>query len=93
MAVAATLGVDHIERNGHHYYPGLDAFPEEVVRETLGAHGDLYRRHDRGFATLAIDDGTLALDSVVDAPFGRGIDVDTDPFTPFSEWSVEDLDG
>jgi len=93
LAVAATLGVDHVERNGHHYYPGLDAFPEEVVRETLGAHGDLYRRHERGFATLAIDDGTLALDSVVDAPFGRGIDVDTDPFTPFSEWTVESLDG
>lgn len=92
LAVAATLGMDHVERNGHHYYRGLDAFPDSLVDATLTAHGDLYRRHERGFATLAIDDGTLALDSVVDAPFGRGIDVDSDPFTPLSEWDVEDLD-
>ena len=92
LAVAATLGVDHVERNGHHYYRGLDAFPEEVTRETLAAHGDLYRRHEQEFATLAIDEGTLVLDSVVDAPFGRAIDLDPDLFTPLSEWSVEDLD-
>jgi hypothetical protein len=91
LAVAATLGIPHVERNGHHYYRGLDPFPEEVIEETLAAHEDLYRRHEDGSATLAIDEGRLDLDSVVDAPFGRAIDVDSDSFTPLAEWDVADL--
>jgi L-alanine-DL-glutamate epimerase-like enolase superfamily enzyme len=91
LAVAATLGVSHVERNGHHYYRGLDPFPGEIVEETLAAHGDLYRRHEAGFATLAVDDGVLNLDSVVDAPFGRAVDVDSDRFTPLSERDIDDL--
>jgi hypothetical protein len=92
LAVAATLGISDVERNGHHYYRGLDPFPESVVAETLAAHEGLYRRHEEGFATLAIEDGRLDLDSVVDAPFGRAIEVDSDSFTPLAEWDVEDLE-
>jgi hypothetical protein len=85
LASVATLGVTHVERDGHHYYRGLDPFPEAMVEETLAVHGDPYCRHKAGFATLA-------LDSVVDAPFGRAIDVDSGPFTPLAEWDVGDLD-
>jgi hypothetical protein len=41
----------------------------------LAAHSDLYRWHERGFATLAIRRGMLQVGSVVDAPFGVGFAV------------------
>ncbi|MBC8077977.1 MAG: hypothetical protein H7Y32_18005 [Chloroflexales bacterium] len=70
LAAMATLGIAHVERNGHHYFAGLRMFPPDVQEQVLAQHSDLYRRHERGFATLAIRGGSVALDSVVSAPFG-----------------------
>ena len=66
----ALLGISHVERNGHHYYRGLSMFPADWQAAALGSHGDLYRRHEQGFAVLRIDDGRIALGSVNAAPFG-----------------------
>ncbi len=66
----AVLGIDHVERNGHHYYRGLSMLPAEWQEETVAAHGDLYERHPLGFARLRIGDGRLQLSSVNRAPFG-----------------------
>ena len=87
LAVAATIGADHVERNGHHYFRGLDAFPDEIQQAILSAHGDLYRRHEDDFAALRIDDGTLDLGTTVDAPFGIAPLLDTRQFTPLKEWT------
>lgn len=93
LAVMATIGANHVERNGHHYYRGLSMFSEDVQNEVLDAHGDLYRRHDAEFATLDVRDGRIRLGSVVDAPFGRALDLDfKDPaFTPSGEWDVKSI--
>lgn len=84
LAVMATLGKAHVERNGHHYFRGLDMYPADVQTSVLSHHDDLYRRHDGGFPTLDIVDGAIDLDSVVDAPFGYDVDLDLEPFTPRS---------
>jgi len=89
LAVVATIGADHVERNGHHYFRGLSAFPEDVQDAVLDAHGDLYRRHEEGFATLAIEDGQVDLGSVVEAPFGVDPALDTSRFTPLDRWVEE----
>jgi hypothetical protein len=68
LAVIATLGIPHAERNGHHYFRGLSTCSTQVQRQMLDEHGDLYR--DIGFPSLDIRDGTLRVASVVDAPFG-----------------------
>jgi len=91
LAVVATVGAGHVERNGHHYFRGLDAFPEAVQETVLRAHGDLYRRHEDGFPTLDIDDGTVDLASVVEAPFGVAPLFDLDQFQPVDRW-LDDLD-
>lgn len=91
LAVMATIGADHVERNGHHYYRGLSMFPDDVQEAVLANHGDLYRRHDEGFPTLAIEDGRIQFDSVVDAPFGRAIDLDPSRFTHVDDWRVESI--
>jgi hypothetical protein len=75
LAVQSALGVESVERNGHHYFRGLSFLPAEVQAQMLAAHSDLYRWHERGFATLAIRRGMLQVGSVVDAPFGVGFAV------------------
>ena len=88
LAVMATLGIDHVERNGHHYFAGLRMFPADVQDCMLAHHGDLYRRHARGFATLDIRGGTVALESVVAAPFGLRCAFDTGRYTPLANSGI-----
>jgi len=75
LAVMASLGISDVERNGHHYFKGLSAFPEKIqhsVAEKL--HPDLYQLHPDGYAAVRISGGDLSLQSVEDAPFGTGLD-------------------
>ena len=85
LAVAAALGVEHVERNGHHYVRGLSAFPRELQNAVLSAHGDLYHEVEADsetFASLAISEGEILLDSVIDAPFGYAMPLDVTAFEP-----------
>ena len=70
LAMMALLGIEHVERNGHHYYRGLSMFPDAWQETSLEEHGDLYRRHERGFPALRISEGRIALATVNRAPFG-----------------------
>ena len=91
LAVMSLLGVEHVERNGHHYFAGLGMLPEAMQVEVLGAHGDLYHTSGRGFATLKIENGTIDVSSTMNAPFGYGFNFDPTIFTPLSEWTYESL--
>ena len=86
LAVAATLGIESVERNGHHFVAGLSMFPETVRRQMLDAHGDLYRRSRDGWPTLDVRDGRLALSSVLAAPLGVWPEIDVSQFTPLEAW-------
>jgi hypothetical protein len=92
LAVVATLGITHVERNGHHYFAGLSQFPEGVQRETLRCHGDLYQPHVAGFPIVAIKDGRLDIGSLVDAPFGVAFEPDLAAFTPVDDWRFASLE-
>jgi len=87
LAVTATIGADHVERNGHHYFAGLSEFPEKTQTTVLQSSSDLYRRHKGGFPTLAISGGTIDLHTTVEAPFGVPDGYDLDQFTPLEKWS------
>ena len=91
LAALAVLGVDHSERNGHHYFAGLGMYPEAVQSQVLARHGSLYRQHARGVPVLDVRNGALNLDSVVNAPFGYGFELDTLQFTPLADWTVDSL--
>ena len=93
LAVVATLGVPHAERNGHHYFAGLRALPPDLQGAVLARHGDLYRRHPGGYPTLDLRAGRVSTASVVAAPFGVGFDLDPTRFTPLADWRYETLDG
>ena len=70
LAVQAALGIESVERNGHHYFRGLSFLPETVQRQVVDFHSDLYRWHPRGFAALAPSGGRIRIGSVTSAPFG-----------------------
>jgi hypothetical protein len=80
LAVAATLGIEHVERNGHHYFCGLSQFPASVQRAALAQHGDLYRQHERGFPVLRVEGGKVSVRSVLQAPFGSRVPIDPAEF-------------
>ncbi len=82
LAVCAALGIQSVERNGHHYFAGLSPFPEKVREDVLRAHGDLYRRAAAGWPALRIEEGSVSARSVVEAPFGAGFVLDVEQFTP-----------
>jgi hypothetical protein len=87
LAVVASLGISSVERNGHHYFAGLSAFPKYVQEQILQHHHDLYERTRPGWPSLHIAAGDLSLDSIVDAPLGVGFEIDVTQFTPRSAWS------
>jgi len=89
LAVTAVLGMDHIERNGHHYFSGLSMLPDDLQDRVLSAHGDLYREHEAGTPVLDVTDGEFAFGSAVDAPFGYALDFDPSRFTPMSDYSFD----
>ena len=91
LAVLASLGIEHSQRNGHHYFAGLSMFPADVQADVLAKHATLYRRHDRGYPVLDVRQGRLDTGSVVAAPFGYDIELDTRRFTPLEEWTIDSL--
>ena len=81
LTIQSTLGIESIERNGHHYIRGLGDFPETVQQLVLEHHSDLYELTEKGgWPSLRIKDGSLELSSVNSAPFGYGYDF---PFEAF----------
>ena len=56
LCLVAALGLSHVERNGHHYHPGLNYLPVEEQQAALAAHDDLYQRR-AGRVSLRIDAG------------------------------------
>jgi hypothetical protein len=75
LALVAVLGLDHVERNGHHYVRGLAALPAGEQAAWLAAHPDLYVR-DGDLVRLRIADGRLAIGSLAGAGFAAGAEPD-----------------
>ena len=87
LAVLATLGIPHAERNGHHYFAGMSQFSPAIQRAALAAHGDLYESHTDGFPVPKIRAGRMEIGSVIAAPFGVAFEPDLSACTPLHEWS------
>ena len=69
LCLAATLGLAHVERNGHHYHPGLSYLPDTERRAALSAHGDLYTA-DHAIIGPKITDGRFDIGSLQCPGFG-----------------------
>ena len=70
LCVAAALGIESVERNGHHYCAGLSDHPASVQETMLQHHGDVYQSSPHGWPTLNIRDGQISMKTINQAPFG-----------------------
>jgi L-alanine-DL-glutamate epimerase-like enolase superfamily enzyme len=91
LCLVATLGLTHVERNGHHYHAGLSYLPSSQVTAALAEHGDLYAdQHNRPAPLLC--DGALATGTTVDAVgFGFAVRPDLDEYSSIDQWSYDSL--
>jgi hypothetical protein len=90
LAVVASLGLTHVERNGHHYMKGLSMFPETIQASVLENHEGLYEQFS-GFPVLDIADGQINLSSINTSPLGVGFDIDSLQFTALKDWNYDSL--
>jgi len=81
LATVQALGLTHAERNGHHYFPGLDHLPATEAAAAAAAHDDLYRQHGRGHV-LRIEGGRLALASLACPGYGYACAIDFEAREP-----------
>jgi len=75
LALVALLGLEHVERNGHHYVNGMAALPPAEQDAFLAAHPDLYVR-SHGAVRLRIEGGTVALGSLACPGYAVGAEPD-----------------
>jgi hypothetical protein len=92
LALAAALGLTHVERNGHHYVAGFAGQHAPIPEQQafLAAHPGLYARTDDQVA-LAIHDGEIALDSLAVVGFASGAWPDIESMQPISEMGSEPI--
>ena len=87
----ASLGVTHVERNGHHYFKGMSAYSEVVQSQVQTAHSDLFEWREEGYISLRLDCGTLSTRTVTSTNFGVGPLLNMDQFTPLENWKVTSI--
>jgi len=90
LASLAALGIDHAERNGHHYYRGLDHLLPGEASSALAAHPDMYEER-QGSIFLKVQDGTIAIDSIQTPGFGYAAEVAFEERIPLVAWSFDRL--
>ena len=81
LALAALLGLDHVERNGHHYVKGFAGVSSREPEDFLEAHPGLYARVD-GSVCLQIRKGCLDLQSLGGPGFACNALPDFDSMDP-----------
>ncbi|WP_169979681.1 enolase C-terminal domain-like protein [Tautonia rosea] len=90
LCLAATLGFSHVERNGHHYHPGLSYLPEVDRQAALHAHPDLYGRQGQLIGPI-VQDGRFSIGSLQCVGFGFAITPDRSAFEPAASWQYDSL--
>jgi hypothetical protein len=90
LCLAVTLGMTHVERNGHHFHPGLSYLPESQRRAALAAHPDFYAEQ-HGIIGPAVRDGRFHLDSLQCLGFGFAALPDMSAYTPAADWRYKSL--
>lgn len=90
LCLAATLGLEHVERNGHHFHPGLSYLPEQQQRAALEAHPDFYVER-AGRISPDVRDGRFDIASLQCEGFGFSVVPDMDSMQLPEEWNYASL--
>lgn len=86
LTTMAALGMGHVERNGHHYFRGLDHLSAAEARDAMRAHPGLWQAGDKGHF-LRIEDGQLDITSLHAVGYGYDSSIDWDARTALEDWT------
>jgi hypothetical protein len=81
-AVIASLGIEHAERNGHHYVRGLSFLTQREQEVALREFPHLYERTSDGLLRLAIRDGSIDASDICAKAYGTPPEFDFDELEP-----------
>lgn len=90
LCLVATLGLHHVERNGHHYHPGITYLPENERQLALKFHGDFYIE-ENGIVAPNIVDGRFHIGSLQCAGFGFAFEPDFSTMQSPEEWTYASM--
>lgn len=90
LALVASLGLSHVEKNGHHYHPGL-AYLGEHANWVMQEHDELYESIG-DVASPRIVDGKFDVSKLNCPGFGIQRMHALDGFVHSSEWQYSSLD-
>jgi L-alanine-DL-glutamate epimerase-like enolase superfamily enzyme len=83
LALVCLLGLDHVERNGHHYVDGFAGAPEDETARFAARHPHLYRLQGER-ARLRIADGLIDTSDLTGPGFAANAEPDWSAMTPIS---------
>lgn len=86
LTTVAALGIPHVERNGHHYFRGLEHLPRAEAESVLQAHPDLYEPFANS-ARLLIRNGRINIASLQGEGFGYSCELSLDDRLRLEDWS------
>ncbi len=90
LCLTALLGLTHVERNGHHYHPGLDYLPQRDREAALQTHSDFYEeRHGHVFPR--IEQGKMSLASLQCPGFGFAVEPRDEDWIDATDWHYDTL--
>lgn len=81
----SVLGIEHCERNGHHYNYGLSMLSERERKAALALHPDLYVERD-GEGFMRIENGTVRCGSLQCPGFGVADEPDWAAMMSMTDW-------
>jgi hypothetical protein len=85
LATVAALGLEHVERNGHHYFRGLNHLSKSEAASAAERHPELWTRA-AGTTALRIEDGRLDLRGLQVPGYGYASEIDWESRTPLEAW-------
>lgn len=85
LSVMSSLGINDVERNGHHYFAGLSVYPKDLQGKICCSHEDLYSFGELGFASLIINDGIISLSTLIESGFGCGLELNEENIKKLGE--------
>ena len=90
LCLVATLGLTHIERNGHHFHCGLSYLPTSQQHAALHKHSDLYHENN-GIIAPRLVNGRFEIGSLQCMGFGFDVEPDIDAMESLDEWDFASL--
>ena len=93
LCVAQNLGIDNLERNGHHYFRGLAHCPSSLWKPLLKAHPDLYHELPDECPAVQIEKGFLTSASVHGPGLGQAFPIDLKSLASLPAWQAGESTG